>query len=252
MIATWTATRRGRQLTTWAIALTLGLCAFRLADHGYRRMPRPQPLEELSYYPSGRFLKPAALGHEASSADLAWLRAVQYYGEHRNTDNRFQRMSHVFDILTTLAPEFVPSYVFGAFALAQEGRDFPAAERLMLKGIERNPTSGQLAFQLGFLYYVKPGGRDLARAAEYFEQASRQPDAPPQASRFAAFARQSSGNLGVAYALWSDVSQRSPNSYLRDIAQREMERIRSAIEQGRRDLAVHPLGSPTVRIGAPQ
>src|SRR5205085_8956976 len=131
-----------------------------------------RPLEELAYYPSGVHLRPATLGHPDTAADLAWLRAVQYYGEHRVTDNRFDRMQHIFDILTALAPGFLPAYVFAGFALAQEGRDFPAAERLMLKGIHANPRSGMLAFELGFLYYVRPGGRQLDKAAEYFELAS--------------------------------------------------------------------------------
>src|SRR5207237_506395 len=82
--------------------------------------------------------------------------------------------------------------------LAQEGRDFAGAEQLMAKGIEQNPTSGRLAFELGFLYYVRPGGRDLARAGEYFERAARLPGGPPNAARFAAFARQNSGDLVIA------------------------------------------------------
>jgi hypothetical protein len=241
-------TRRGRLTTAWALGLVLGIAAFQIADRGYRGVPHPHPLEELSYYPSGRFLKPAALGHEASSADLAWLRAVQYYGEHRNSDNHFARMEHVFEILTTLAPDFVPSYVFGAFALAQEGRNFPAAERLMLKGIENNPTNAELAFQLGFLYYVKPGGRDLRRAAEFFEQASRQPGAPPQAARFAAFARQNAGDLALAYVLWSQVAGTSGNSYLREMARKEMDRIRQAIENGRHESAIRRLAVPRVNL----
>jgi hypothetical protein len=64
---------------------------------------------------------------------------------------RFARMDHVFDILTTLSPHFISAYVFGAFALAQEGGQFQRAEQLMLKGLEANPTSGPLAFDLGFL-----------------------------------------------------------------------------------------------------
>ena len=158
-------------------------------------------------------------------------------------------MGHVFDILTTLDPSFLPAYVFGAFALAQEGGDFPAAERLMLKGLAANPTSGELAFQLGFLYYVRPGGRDLQRAAEYFEQASRQADGPPQSARFAAFARQNAGNLTAAYELWSRVERTSPNRYLREIAQREMARIREALAQGRHELAMRRLTTPGVLLG---
>jgi tetratricopeptide (TPR) repeat protein len=237
---------RQRMAIAWALALTFGVVASHTAGIAFRTLPRPRPLEELSYYPSGRHLEPATLGHSESAADLAWLRAVQYYGEHRATDNRFDRMYHVFDILTSLAPAFVPGYVFGAFALAQEGNDFPRAEQLMLKGVAANPRSGALAFQLGFLYYVRPGGRDMRHAAEYFQQASRQSDAPPQSARFAAYARQQSGDLQVAYELWSEVRRNSPNHYLRDIAERELRRIRAAIEQGRKDLAADKLGTPVV------
>ena len=236
---------RGRLAAGILLFATLAAC---LASHGYRSVPRPHALEELSYYPSGQFLRPATFGHAETAADLAWLRAVQYYGEHRHTDNRFTRMAHVFDILTSLAPRFGAAYVFGAFALAQEGRDFRQAEALLLKGIEENPTDANLAFQLGFLYYVRPGGRELRRAAEYFERAARLPNGPPAAARFAAFSRQNSGDLAVAYALWSDVRQHSPNAYLRDIADREMERIRGALERGRRELAMRRLPTPVVRV----
>ena len=239
------ATRR-RMAIAWACALAFGATAFFGARFIHRVLPAPHPLEELSYYPSGAHLAPATLGHAESAADLAWLRAVQYYGEHRFTDNRFVRMEHVFDILTSLSPGFVPAYVFGAFALAQEGRDFPAAERIMLKGLAANPESGELAFEAGFLYFVRPGGRDFENAARYFTQASRQPDAPPEAARFAAFAEQQSGGLSVAYALWQDVARNSRNRYLRDMALRQMREIEAAIAARRPDLAARHMTTPVV------
>lgn len=241
-------TRRARVTVAWSLALALGAAAYVAASTAHRVLPAPDPLGELAYYPSGRHLMPATLGHAETAADLGWLRAVQYYGEHRRTDNRFTRMDHVFDILTTLSPGFIPAYVFGAFALAQEGQDFERAERLMLKGVEANPTSGELAFELGFLYYVRPGGRDLPHAAEYFSQAARQPDAPPQAARFAAFARQNSGDLAVAYELWRRISITTGNRYLREIAEKEMGRIREARASGRKGLAVKKLATPVVRF----
>lgn len=237
-----------RVVHAWLVAIGFGCFAVLTARHLWTAVAHPQPLEELSYYPSGRFLQPATLGHAETAADLAWLRAVQYYGEHRLGDNQFVRMEHVFRVLTTLSPGFVPAYVFGAFALAQEGRDFPAAERLMLEGLDANPTSGELAFQLGFLYYVRPGGRDLKHAAEYFEQAARQPDAPPQSLHFAAYARQQSGDLRVAYELWSDVAQHSTNRYLREMAERELGRIRAAVATGHEEIAVRRLSTPVVRF----
>ena len=237
-----------RMLLAWAVALGLGTVAFQLAGLAARRVPRPHPLEELSYYPSGEKLALATLGHAESFADLAWLRAVQYYGEHRRTDMRFTRLYHVFDILTSLSPRFTPAYVFGSFALAQEGHDFAHAEALMLKGLEANPTSGRLAFELGFLYYVRPGGRDLSRAAEYFEQAARLPDGPPSARRFAAYVRQNAGDFVVARALWREVAESSTNRYLREMAEREIRKIDEARATGRAELARKRLSTPTVEM----
>jgi tetratricopeptide (TPR) repeat protein len=240
---------RRRVAIAWAFALGFGAAACALAATAHRLLPEANPLEELAYYPSGNHLRAAVFGHDEAAADLAWLRAVQYYGEHRTTDNRFDRMPHVFDILTTLAPRFVSPHVFGAFAMAQEGGDFAGAERLMKKGIDANPKSGRLAFEMGFLYYVRPGGRDLRHAAEYFEQAARQADAPPASARFAAFAHQHAGDLRVAYELWSAVERESPNRFMREIAERNLEDIRAAIAQGRNDLAVRRLTTPRVMIG---
>jgi len=239
---------RRRMLLAWGAALVLGIAASRLAAHAAVALPRPEPFEELAYYPSGRALQPATLGHAESAADLAWLRAVQYYGEHRQTDVRFLKMAHVFDILTALSPRFESPCVFGAFALAQEGRDFPAAEHLMLQGLENNPRSGWLAFEMGFLYFVRPGGRDLRKAAAYFELASRLPGSPPAAAHFAASASQNAGDLVISHELWAQVRANSPNRYLREIAEREMEKIERAIATGRRELAIRRMGAPGVVV----
>ena len=239
---------RQRMLAAWAVALVLGAGAMAVADASTTLVPRRAPFEELAYYPSGQALRPATLGHAESASDLAWLRAVQYYGEHRRSDLRFFKLEHVFDILTSLSPGFVSPYVFGAFALAQEGRDFKGAERLLLKGLAANPRSGRLAFELGFLYYVRPGGRELPLAGEYFERAARLPGGPPNAARFAAFARQHSGNLAVALQLWNQVRETTDNAYMRDIAEREMAKIEQAIRTGDREHAMSRLSTPIVII----
>lgn len=237
---------RVRMIVAWAIALVLGAAVFQLAGFAAKALPHASPLEELAYYPSGKNVRLAALGHGEVAADMAWLRAVQYYGAHRKKDNRFEHLEHVFDILTTLAPRFESAYVFGAFALAQEGQDFPAAERLLRKGLESNPRSGRLAFEAGFLYYVKPNGRDLPHAAEYFELASRLPGAPASAREFAAFSHQNTGSLAVAWQLWKQIRETTGNQYLKELAEKEMSRIQAALETGRADLAKARLGTPRV------
>lgn len=237
---------RVRMAVAWAFALLFGLGAVTAVRIATATLPAPAPLAELAYYPSGRALKPATLGHAETAADLAWLRAVQYYGEHRSTDLRFTQLEHVFEVLTSLSPGFEGPYVFGAFALAQEGRDFPAAERLMLKGVAANPRSGRLAFELGFLHFVRPGGRDLGQAAEWFERSARLPGGPPQARRFAAFARQHAGDLAVALLLWDDVRRTSSNPLMREMAEREIARLQEAMRTGRHGGAVKKLSTPVV------
>jgi hypothetical protein len=239
---------RRRMALAWAAALAFGAGAFSLAGYAAAKLPAPAPFEELAYYPSGQALQPATLGHAESAADLAWLRAVQYYGEHRQTDLRFTQMQHVFEVLSALSPSFESPCIFGAFGLAQEGRDFPAAEQLMLHSLERRPRSGRLAFELGFLYFVRPGGRDLRKAAEYFELASRLPGSPASAARFAAASRQNAGDLRMAYQLWSEVRANSPNRYLRELAEREIDKIAEAIATGRAEIAVRRMGTPAVII----
>jgi hypothetical protein len=241
---------RLRMMFAWALALLFGAGAFRLADYMSHALPRVNALEELAYYPSGKHLAPATLGHGDTAADLAWIRAVQYYGEHRHSDNRFAHLAHIFDILTTLAPRFESAYVFGSFSLAQEGRDFAAGERLMQKGLEANPRSGWLAFQMGFMYFVRPGGRDLAHAAEYFERAAHLPGGPPESARFAAYARQNAGDLAMAYQLWARVKATSGNRYMQETADREMDRIQVAIARHRKELAMTRLTTPVVLIKA--
>jgi hypothetical protein len=54
--------------------------------------------------------------------------------------------------------------------------------------------------------------------------------------------------LRVAYALWADIARRSPNRYLREMAEREMERIREALATGRSELAVKRLTVPQVLL----
>lgn len=239
---------RRRMAMAWAIALALGAAAYGTAHMAYATLPHPEPFGELDYYPSGHYLRPAVLGHAETAADLAWLRAVQYYGEHRRHDNSFANLDHVFGVLTSLSPGFESAYVFGAFALAQEGSRFDLAEQLMLAGLANNPASGRLAFETGFLYFVKPGGRDLRHAADYFQLATHLKGAPPSSARFAAFCRQNSGDLRVAWELWNGVYTTSQNRYMREAAAREMNRIQAALASGRLGAARNHVSTPVVIV----
>lgn len=177
--------------------------------------------EELMYFPSGRFLKEAAVGHEVLIADMAWLRAVQYYGEHRQTDQTYEMAGHIFDVVTTLDPLFRNAYLFGGLVLAQDAGELEQGVDLLHRGVANIPDDWLLPFELGFIYYICSG--DMAQAHRWFMEAAERPGHPESVERFAAFTAARSGDPYTAFQLWRHLYENSENPYVRQMAE---ERIR--------------------------
>jgi hypothetical protein len=210
-----------------ATLLGIALAALFVAASGgvhYLANPRlgPSRDEELLYYPSGFMVRRASLGYETAAADVAWLRGVQYYGEHRLTDMKFGMIDHVMRIVAELDPRFLEAYVFGGFVLAQEMRQPERGLALLEEGMRQNPTSWRLAFEAGFLHYVCR--HDYASAGRYFTWASRMPDHAEYVERFAAFANQKAGNTGMAILLWKHTLL-TGNAYMQEVARKELLRL---------------------------
>jgi tetratricopeptide (TPR) repeat protein len=214
---------RGRTglLAALAVAGALLACAGTL-HATYRADRRGPSVDELLYYPSGIWVRQAAVGYETASADVAWLRALQYYGEHRLTDQRYDMIGHVMGIVTDLDPRFTEAYVFGAFVLAQELRQPQRGLELLERGMRANPDDWRLAFETGFLHYVST--KNYEAAARYFTRASRLPGHPDYVERFAAFTNQRAGNAGMAILLWRRI-EATGNKYMQEVARRELRRL---------------------------
>lgn len=201
-------------------ALLIGGAASLHARAGARLAP---PLSaELLYYPSGFLVRQASLGYETAAADLAWLRAIQYYGGHRMTDQKYDHIGHLMHVVTELDPRFTQPYVFGAFVMAQEQRQPERGLALLHRGMRANPDSWELAFKAGFLHYVCT--KDYAAAAHFFTLAARLPGHADYVERFAAWTNQRAGNTGVAILLWKEILA-TGNRYMQDVARRELRRL---------------------------
>ncbi|HEY6571731.1 MAG TPA: hypothetical protein VI198_00300 [Candidatus Eisenbacteria bacterium] len=198
------------------------LAAAGMLQGSYRSHKGAPSVDELLYYPSGVWVRQASLGYETAAADVAWLRAIQYYGEHRMSDQRYDMIGHVMGIVAELDPRFTEAYVFGGFVLAQELHQPQRGLELLERGMRANPEDWRLAFETGFLHYV--GTKDLDAAARYFTRASRLPGHPEYVERFAAFANQKAGNSGMAILLWRRI-EATGNKYMQEVARRELERL---------------------------
>jgi tetratricopeptide (TPR) repeat protein len=136
--------------------------------------------DELKYLPSGTFLKGAALGFDEVLADLLWIKAIGYVGEHSKSDQDFTWLYHILDITTTLDPGFEDPYEMGVIVLASSVGDVDKAIKIGQKGIENvhqnHPRYWYLPFFTAFNYmYYK---NDYLTAAKYLEQAASFPQSP--------------------------------------------------------------------------
>lgn len=211
------------------VAVLLGASAGVVWFDG-RLRPRDRLRDELLYYPSGKAVEKAALGHRATAADLAWLRAVQYYGEHKRSDRRFTLMAHIFDVITDLDPQFVSAYIFGGLVTAEDAGDVARGVALMEKGVANNPDSWQMAFETGFVQYVV--ARDYVAAARHFRRAAELPGAPESVVRFAAFASHLAGDPRASLFLWREFAQRTRNEAMREKAHEAIRKLEAAIAAG--------------------
>jgi hypothetical protein len=194
-----------------------------------RHTRRDRLRDELLYYPSGVAIEKASLGHQNTAADIAWLRAIQYYGEHKRSDRTFTMTGHIFDIITDLDPQFVNAYIFGGLVTAEDAGDVQRGVALMEKGVRHNPESWQMAFETGFVEYVC--ARDYANAARHFRKAAGLPGAPESAQRFAAFVSARAGDPRAALYLWSEFAQRTTNAEMRKKAMEQIEKLRSEMKR---------------------
>ncbi|TET19149.1 MAG: hypothetical protein E3J78_05645 [Candidatus Cloacimonadota bacterium] len=193
-------------------------------------------LEELLYFPSGRFIEQVSIGYNEVSADLVWFRTIQYFGEHHMTDYEFTYLYHILDILTTLDKKFLHAYTFGALLLEHSAREPEHVDLLLHKGEYHNPLRWEIPFIRGFIYYVFRG--DKRKATLFFLRASGKPQAPDMCKRFAGFTFQKMGDAYMAFKLWQDIYENSNNSFERETALRSMKEMAMLIQRDSLNVAL--------------
>jgi len=198
---------------------------FLIVNFSYRIDLKKSPhtlVGELMYFPSGNAVRALSIGFYASLADLVWLRFVQYYGEHRLTDARFDLMYHVLDILTTLDPNFTHAYTLGSLMLTTDAKRPDLALQLLKKGIAAYPDQWRMPFFYGFINYVFL--RNYRVAVAYFRLSTQKPDAPDITWRWAGYVLlKRLGDLKTALVLWTEFSNNSKNPEEKAIAQMYIE-----------------------------
>jgi tetratricopeptide (TPR) repeat protein len=173
-----------RPTTLWAtgtlLAVFLGALQIPLT-HWNNSKPK---LQQLTYLPSGDYLRMASLGYRELAADLLWLQAIQVMGEPKLSEEAGHWLYQAVDRITTLDPKFVRAYEAGSHALCILVVLPEESNRLLEKGMQHNPQEWKLPFLLGINYYFELA--DDEKAAEAMAKAARLPGAPESLARLAA------------------------------------------------------------------
>ena len=185
-------------------------------------------LHDTLYLPTGKFVKELALGYRQVASDLIWLSAIQYYGEYRQEKHDLAYFKGLIDIITTLDPQFVFAYIFGAMVVSEDTGEFEEGTAILKKGMAANPTSWELPFEIGFLNFANRV--DYKVAGRYFDLASRMPGAPERSRRFAAFVYSKAGETGSSIELWEKYIEYTDNPYLKEMAESYIAKLKA--EQG--------------------
>jgi hypothetical protein len=212
-----------RLVAFWLAAclLVTGLAVTTVKVQAFRYRPY---LHDDLYLPSGQFIDQTSLGYRQLVADVVWLSAIIYYGEYRKGQHGLAYFDGLIDIVTTLDPHFIFAYVFGAWVVSEDMGDFQRGTEILKKGMAENPLSWELPFEIGFLNFTNR--TDYKLASRYFDLASRMPNAPERARRFAAFVYLRSGEADSSIRMWEAYKEYTDNAYLKGVADRYIQKLR--------------------------
>jgi tetratricopeptide (TPR) repeat protein len=187
-----------------------------------RQFPETEPAQEILYVPSPAVLTRLALSYDAVLADIYWIRAIQYYGGRRLSDEPVKRYDLLYPLLnltTSLDPYFSIAYRFGAYFLSEQapgGAGRPdLAVALLQKAMRANPDRWEYAHDIAFVYFRLGNYRT---AGEWFRKAAQVPNAPNWLEPMAAVTLTRGGDRETSRMIFRRLYDSSDQKWLRESA----------------------------------
>ena len=178
-------------------------------------------------------MKRLSLEYAPLMGAIYWTRAVQYFGgKHHARDQNLDQLWPLLDIATTLDPNLIVAYSFGAMFLSDappRGAGEPErAVELLERGINANPEHWRFYQDLGNVYYFDE--KDYLKASHAFEAGSRLPGAAPFMKIMAAKIAAEGESFETSFALWLDLYQTSTNKDIRKNAEDHLRLVKMEMD----------------------
>ena len=220
-----------------ALVLILCLIGVVILSHGLsqNRWKAENSSGEEQLYLNGRSARRMSLAFNGLAADWYWMRSLQYVGrkvvkyedEHGGQFDLvnlstldLRLLPSLLDVTTTLDPQFIPAYQYGAVILPEINPD--AAIALLNKGIAANPSSWRLHHNLGYIYWQR---KDYARASEVYEAGARLPGAPAWVTAMAARMKAEGGSAEAAREIYRRLYESSDDEKVRQMVVAHLMRL---------------------------
>lgn len=221
-----------------------------------RRVDHTKRFAEEQLYLSGPAAKRLALAFNGLAADWYWMRSLQYVGgkvvHYRDTHAGefaltnlssldLRLLASLLDVTTTLDPQFIPAYEYGAVILPEINPEQAIA--LLNKGIVANPASWRLHQHLGYIYWQRG---EYVKASEIYAAGAKLPGAPAWMTAMSARLKADAGSRAAAREMYTRLGESSDDPTVKDMVAAHLMRLDSLDE---RDVITAVLNDFRARAG---
>jgi tetratricopeptide (TPR) repeat protein len=218
----------GKRTLFLPLALLLALGAIAGLKTKIDALPRAKtPGAGIVYLPSGPAVKAATFGYPSLAADLAYVWAIQYYGDQKIPDRR-THFDRIFSVIADLDPKWVDPYLTAALIAHYDFKDPELALKMYDDGAARNPDEWIFPFEAG--HYCQIALKDYERAKSYYAKAMAIPGAPDIARRLFANAAYKTMDYETSWQVWREVYEQATDPEIKKIASNHLYNIKATVD----------------------
>lgn len=221
-----------------------------------RRTDYTKRFAEEQLYLSGPAAKRLTLAFNGLAADWYWMRSLQYVGRkivnYQDTHDGqllltnlssldLRLLASLLDVATTLDPQFIPVYEYGAVILPEINSDQAIA--FLNKGIAANPSSWRLHQHLGYIYWQR---REYAKASEVYAAGAKLPGVPAWMAAMSARLKADAGSRDAAREMYQRLYETSDDKTVKEMVVAQLMRLDWLDD---RDVITRALGEFRTRFG---
>jgi tetratricopeptide (TPR) repeat protein len=227
------------------LTIVLGLSTATLTTrwNDSHRQDRESQFAEEPLYLNGPAMKRITLAFNGVAADWYWMRSLQYLGrkivKYEDTHAGQFDLNHLSSLdlrllpsllrmATTLDPQFLEPYYYGAVILPDLNRD--EAISLLNYGIAANPDKWRLYQHLGYIYWQ---GRNFDKASEVYAAGAKIPGVPPWMAAMSARMKAEGGAGQAAREMYIHLAEASDDPNVKDMVEKQLMRLDSVEERDR-------------------